>query len=63
LIDQLGNITYGYLGTAAGFGESTLILGSVYASGIWKSIDDGARVNEFNDHSFIRKGINWYAGR
>ena len=34
--EELGNILYGYAGTAAHFSEDTLITGSIYASGIWK---------------------------
>ena len=62
--EELGNITYGYLGSAAGFGEKTLIAGSIYAAGVWSVITDkAARTNEFNDHDAIRKGIDWYYGR
>jgi RHS repeat-associated protein len=60
--EKLGNITYGYLGRAAGFTESALILGSVYANGIMGYITatESGRFNENNDHAYIRIGIDWY---
>ena len=62
--EELGNITYGYLGSAAGFSETILIAGSMYAAGVWTMITDGsARSAEYSDHPAIRQGINWYKGR
>jgi len=59
--EELGNIMYGYTGTAAEISETVLIGGSMYAAGIWKIITDkNERTNEFNDHTTIRKGIQWY---
>ncbi len=59
--EELGNIMYGYTGTAAKIPESVLIAGSMYAAGIGDIIKDkDERTNEFNDHNAIRKGIEWY---
>lgn len=59
--EELGNMMYGYTGTAANLPETVLIGGSMYATGIWNIISDkDKRTNEFNDHDIIRKGIQWY---
>jgi hypothetical protein len=59
--EELGNMMYGYTGTAANISETVLIAGSMYAAGIWGIITDKyKRTNEFNDHDAIKKGIEWY---
>ena len=59
--EQLGNLLYGYAGTAAHFNEDVLIAGSVYASGIWKGgTTEEAYIGECMDHISIRKGIRYY---
>ena len=59
--EELGNIMYGYTGTAAAIPQPILIAGSIYAAGIGKVITSkDERTNEFNDHAAIRKGIKWY---
>ena len=50
----LGNLLYGYAGSAAWISEDMLILGSLYAAG-W-NFDD----NEKGDHTVIRRGIEMY---
>jgi len=52
--EELGNWTFGYIGTAAGNGLLALIAGSVYAAplGNWAQIQ-----NEFVDWGFIIQGI------
>ena len=59
--EELGNMMYGYTGTAADISETVLIAGSMYAASIWGVVTDkDKRTNEFNDHDIIRKGIQWY---
>ncbi len=59
--EELGNLLYGYAGTAAHFSEDILIAGSIYASGIWKKgTTEQALIGEFTDHISIRKGIRYY---
>ena len=59
--EELGNIMYGYTGTAADFPAVVLIGGSMYAAGLWDIATDGnARANEMKDHISIMYGINWY---
>ncbi|MBE7020833.1 MAG: hypothetical protein E7411_05320 [Ruminococcaceae bacterium] len=59
--EEMGNFLYGYAGAAANISETTLIIGSVYASGIWKDSATGSQVeNEFLDHIVIRKGIKHF---
>ena len=56
MIQDIGNITYGYLGSAAGFMEYDLLWGGDIASGItgygWT---DSPR-----DKRYINIGIDWY---
>jgi len=52
--ETLGNLLYGYAGSAAWISEDMLILGSLYAAG-W-NFDD----NEKGDHVVIRRGIEMY---
>ena len=58
--EQLGNYTYGYIGSAFGFSLPTMIAGSVYAAplGNWEQI-----ANEFSDWSHITRGYNRYETR
>ena len=59
--EQLGNILYGYAGSAALFPKEILLAGSIKASGIFSFIfDENARNNEFSDHPYIIQGIHWY---
>ena len=64
--EMLGNITYGYLGSAMGIGDNTLFWGGgVAAKGLSKILSDEVRNNEFygdspKDHNSIQKGINYY---
>ena len=59
--EELGNLLYGYAGTAAHFSEDILIAGSIYASGIWKKgTAEQALTGEFTDHISIRRGIKYY---
>lgn len=56
--EELGNITYGYLGTASKISEFVLIVGGNYAAGgIW-GIFTGA--DSEKDKEAIRRGIQWY---
>ena len=57
-VEQVGNITYGYLGTAAGINESMLMLGSGVNHFFTHLFKGGG--NESADQPFIRLGINWY---
>ncbi len=65
----LGNITYGYLGSAAGFSKSTLLQGgdaaangvSLSPKGIYKGLQGIIKsVDSQEDKDNITKGINWY---
>lgn len=59
--EEIGNMLYGYAGTAAGMSETELIGGSMWAAGVIEMITSSeARTNEYSDHSAIRAGINWY---
>ena len=55
--DTIGNITYGYLGTAMGWNEADLLDGGDYAAGGFIGVFTNA---DKEDASDIRKGINWY---
>ncbi len=68
----VGNITCGYLGTAAGFSEKILLMGGYAAadgvkmspSGILKGIDDViSSANSDTDKNNIMIGVNWYNSR
>jgi len=57
-VEDVGNITYGYLGTAIGFDQSYLKTGSSAnhaKNHLWRNWD-----NEYKDHAAIAIGINWY---
>ena len=56
--EQLGNVLFGYAGTAAGFSEKILLAGSIYASGVWRNFDPLKIKNETEDHTYIKIGIN-----
>lgn len=64
--ESLGNITYGYLGSAMGIGETTLFWGGgVAANGIDKILSSDVRTppnygDDSNDHEAIQKGIDYY---
>lgn len=67
--EALGNITYGYLGSAAGFSESILLQGgdaaangvSLSPKGIYKGITGIIKsVDSQEDKNNIKKGVNWY---
>jgi len=54
-------MTYGYLGTAAKFSQTILLIGGDYAAGgIWGII---TRADSKEDKANIEKGIAWYKGR
>ena len=59
-IDDVGNITYGYLGTAAGISPFALGVGSTLNH--FKNHGVNNWNNEMSDQSFISLGISWYAG-
>lgn len=54
----LGNITYGYFGTAAGLSIHELLGGSMVNDVMTHGFDNLS--NEYNDHSSIKMGIDWY---
>ena len=56
--EMLGNITYGYLGSAASMSEFELIAGGDYAAGGIEGIFTGADSEE--DKAAIRTGITWF---
>lgn len=67
--EALGNITYGYLGTAAGFPKSILLKGGDAAAngvsfrpkGIYKGLQGIViSADSQEDKANIIKGINWY---
>jgi hypothetical protein len=62
--EKLGNMMYGYTGTAAKIPEAILIAGAVYAAGTAYGVDfltdEKLRENELEDHETIKKGVNWY---
>ena len=58
IVEQVGNITYGYLGTAAGMSESWMNIGSAF-NHFFKHGFFGWD-NERADQSLFKLGINWY---
>ena len=60
VIDDIGNITYGYLGKAANFSERTLNAGS--ALNHFKNHGFGDWNNERSDQACIALGVLWYEG-
>ena len=60
LIDDIGNITYGYLGAAAGFSDMILKGGSMGYHILNHGFSD--LKNEFADERHVQLGVNWYNG-
>ena len=59
--ENLGNILYGYAGTAFGFSEIILLGGSIFASGVYKpGATNDSLTSEWYDHGYIREGIQRY---
>ncbi|MBE6623640.1 MAG: hypothetical protein E7621_05595 [Ruminococcaceae bacterium] len=65
--EDLGNITYGYLGSAMGLGELTLFWGAGVAQNWYDAIFKGKAYDPENnygdrpeDHDFVKKGIQMY---
>lgn len=58
--EDMGNITYGYLGSALGFSEETLYKGSFGNHIIKHGL--GKMENEKKDREMVRLGIAWYRG-
>ena len=58
--EELGNYTYGYIGTALGISLPELYTGSWVAAGL--PISGDAMANEFTDWYSIEKGTNRYWG-
>lgn len=56
--EELGNMTYGYLGTACGFAQDTLLSGGDYADGGVRGVFTQSDSPE--DKAAIIKGVNWY---
>ena len=70
--EAVGNITYGYLGTAAGFSEGILLKGGDFAAaggnlsltGLFNGIGGVFRsADSADDKANVRIGINWYNNR
>ena len=70
--EAVGNITYGYLGTAAGFSEGILLKGGDFAAaggnlsltGLFKGVGGIFRsADSADDKASVRVGINWYNNR
>ena len=59
-VEDVGNITYGYLGTAAGIAPPILV-GASSANHI-KNHGVFGWGNEISDHDYIQMGIDWYNG-
>ena len=57
-VEDVGNITYGYLGKAAGMANSVLIAGSDGNQALGHGVMGWG--NEFRDEYKIMLGINWY---
>ena len=67
--EDLGNITYGYLGSAMGLGEKTLYWGAGVANDWYEAIIEGKAYvydkekpygDAPKDHDFVKKGIELY---
>jgi hypothetical protein len=58
VVEQVGNITYGYLGTAAGMSHDWLNLGSSFNHFLKHGVNDWD--NEYADQVLFQLGINWY---
>ena len=61
VMDNIGNITYGYLGKAANLSDKILMIGSM-ANHIKNHYLSDFK-NEFDDEEFIQLGIDWYNGK
>lgn len=61
VIDDIGNITYGYLGKAAGFSGNILKSGSM----AYHIVNHGMSgfENEFSDERYVQLGVDWYNGK
>ena len=64
--EALGNILYGYLGSAMGIGDTTLYQGGGIAAD-WKNLFDGDLFDESefygdnkHDHEYVKKGIRMF---
>ena len=60
VIDDIGNITYGYLGRAAGITDDALKAGSF----LYHILNHGFSnfENELSDEAYVQLGANWYDG-
>lgn len=56
--EQLGNITYGYLGAAIGYSMNILKAGSEFAALPMSTQEDVWA--EYQDHQYIKRGYDWY---
>lgn len=57
----MGNLLYGYIGSAVGYPKQVLLGGSIYASGVSDfAFNSELRVSEYSDWEYIQQGINWY---
>ena len=54
---ELGNMTYGYLGSAMGWTELELLIVGKYVGGVWGVM---TRSDSEEDKTEIRAGIQWY---
>ena len=61
VIDDIGNITYGYLGKAAGFSATVLKSASMGYHILNHGLNDFG--NEFSDEAFVQLGVDWYNGK
>ena len=61
VIDDIGNITYGYLGKAAGFSSTALKSGSFLYHIANHGLSDFK--NEFLDERYVQLGVDWYTGK
>jgi len=61
--EQLGNFTYGYIGTAEGFPRKILFMGSVFAAYTVNVLGTQAQIaDELMDWFFINQGVNHFWG-
>ena len=56
--ESIGNMTYGYLGSAMGYSQFALLKGGDYADGGIRGFITTSDSEE--DKENIRKGVNWY---
>jgi RHS repeat-associated protein len=57
-VEDTGNLTYGYLGTAAGFNTGWLVFGS--SANHFKNHGIFGWENEFADQAMFKRGNSWY---